>query len=628
MCGIAGHVGALTKSQSFELLNRQLEMLHHRGPDAKGVIAEEEFAFGHARLAIIDLQSGVQPMTYSDGELTITYNGEVYNYVELREELERLGRTFRTRSDTEVLLGAYAQWGEKMANRLNGMFAFAIFDKKTKSLFCARDPYGQKPFYYLHTGRNFFFASESRAFTAVPGFKNEVEPESLAHYLAFEGLYFDKSILSGVKKLPPGHFLTFRDGVLKVEHYFENVPVESRLSEEELIETVREKMRDAVRISFRADVPVGLLLSGGLDSTLVLALLREAYPSAKIGTFTIRNEDKTFDESHYAAQAAGLFGTEHSVFDMPFKTLRELASSLPGRFDEPQADPGILPKYYICKEVRKSMKVALTGDGGDEFFYGYLIFKAQRLARLYRMVPGAVHNWMVRPFVHSLPSKRGYMQKDFLLKQFAKGFPSSEAHRNFRWTCSYDETQLSLLLNPEVAEFSKLSWGLSYLNGLDRAAEKAGPVGRLAYKYQRTYLPDYVLVNSDRASMLNSVELRSPLLDTGLTRYVNEISDGIKMPGFRTKGLMKKIAAKYIPRDLIERKKVGFTVPIADLIREDLREEIEEIFSETRLKQQGLFNHGYVRNMLDLHFSARANLYKQIWTLYTLQKWLLERNSR
>lgn len=628
MCGIVGQVGPINKNEAVELLNRQLELIHHRGPDAKGTTVDNDFAFGHARLAIIDLESGVQPMTYASGNLVITYNGEVYNYLELRKELEAAGQVFRTHSDTEILLAAYAQWGESMVRRLNGMFAFAIYDKKAKTLFCARDPYGQKPFYYLHRGQELFFASESRAFAPVAGFKNDVDRESIAHYLAFEGLYFDRSILSGVKKLPPGHTLSFQAGKLEVKNYFVSVPEEKIKSEDELIETVHAKMKDAVRISYRADVPVGLLLSGGLDSTLVLALLRDVYPSAKISTFTIRNEDKTFDESHYAAQAAALFKTEHSVFNMKFDVLRDLASSLPGRFDEPQADPGILPKFFICREVSKTMKVALTGDGGDEFFYGYLIFKAQRLAQLYRMMPGAVHSMFVRPLIHSLPSRSGYMQKDFLLKQFSKGFPSTEAHRNFRWTCSYDESQLAQLLTNDVREQATIGWGLNYLQQLDELASGAGNIGRLAYKYQRTYLPDYVLVNSDRASMLNSVELRSPLLDTELTRTVNQIADRIKMPGFRTKGFMKKIATKYIPNSLIERRKVGFTVPIADLLRKDLREELEDLFAETRLKQQGLFNHSYVRSMLDRHFSQQANMYKQIWTLYTLQKWLLERNSR
>jgi asparagine synthase (glutamine-hydrolysing) len=628
MCGIVGHVGpGLSADESNALIGRQLNLIRHRGPDGNGIYFGEQFAFGHARLSIIDLESGSQPMMYADGNLTVTFNGEIYNYVELREELEKVGFRFKTKSDTEVLLASYHRWGEDMVKRLNGMFAFAIYDKRDQVLFCARDPLGQKPFYYTHVNGVLHFSSESRAFNVIPGFAGDVDPVSMAHYLTFESLYFDRSILANVKKLPPGHRMRFKKGTIKIDSYFESVPHEGTVPDNPE-EFIHDKMKEAVRIAFRADVPVGLLLSGGLDSTIVLALLRHNYPSAKISTFTIRNEDKTYDESHYAKQAADLFGTNHTMFNMKFETLRDLASSLPGQFDEPQADPGVLPKYFICKEVSKHMKVALTGDGGDEFFYGYLIFKAQRLASFYRWMPGPLHQFFIHPMIKSIPTKIGYMQKDFLLKQFAKGFPAREAHRNYKWTCAFDESQLANLFTPELARSVQIDFGLKFLEELDQKAMESGQVGRLAYKYQRTYLPDYVLVNSDRASMLNSVELRSPLLDVELVRALNALPDSLKMPGFRTKGFMKKIAQRYLPQDLIERRKVGFTVPIADLIRRDLRPELEELFSTAQLRKQAIFNPEFVHSMLQRHFDGKANLYKQIWTLYTLQKWLLERKSR
>ncbi len=625
MCGIIGHIDpGLNRDQSIEVLNQQLKSLQHRGPDGHGVEVTPDYAFAHARLAIIDLETGQQPMrgNFKGKDLSLVFNGEIYNYIELKAELSELGQSFRTTSDTEVILAGYAQWGLEVLNRLNGMFAFSLYDHSTKILIAARDPYGQKPYFYWHQGEKFYFGSEARVFHSAPGFKSELDVESVSNYLAFEGLYFDRSIYKGLKKLPPGHYLTFKNGQCEVRRYFHNIPSHKITSEAECIENIHDLMKDAVRISFRADVPVGILLSGGLDSTMVLALLRHVYPEKKITTFTIQNEDPTYDESHYAKQAADLFKSEHRNFPINLEISRELALSVPEMLDEPLADPGILPRYFVTRELRKHHKVALTGDGGDEFFYGYLVFKAQQLSKLYRHVPSWMHGALVKPLVSIIPAQSGYMRKDFLLKQFMKGYPASEAHRNYRWTSSYMPEDL----NQMMAVSPQPEFGLRYLEELDEQSKNSGHLARFAYKYQNTYLPDHVLINSDRTSMLNSVELRCPLLDTRLTRELNRLHDNIKMPGFTTKHFMKKIARNYLPDDLIERKKVGFTVPIADLLRKDLRDEVARVFHPDLLKRQGLFNAHHVADMVERHNSGKENLYKPLWTLYSLQKWLIKNN--
>jgi asparagine synthase (glutamine-hydrolysing) len=626
MCGIVGQVGVdASEDKKRSTLLTQLQALAHRGPDGHGVLVDPRFGFGHARLAIIDLQSGAQPMTYARGRYTITFNGEIYNYVELKKELSERGMTFSTTSDTEVILAGYAAWGEDLFPKLNGMFSLAIFDKENDKLVLARDPYGQKPLYYFQKGRELHFASELSAFKNLESISLEVDPESISHYLAFESFYRERTIYKNVKKLTAGHILVYQKGQMRIRRYFYNIPQRKYQLLEDAETYVRKSLQESVKIAFRADVPVGILLSGGLDSSLVLGLLREAYPTQEIHSFTLQNEDVTYDESHYAAQAAKLFSTKHQNFRVSLGEIGSLAQEVPGLLDEPQADPGILPKYYICKQVRKDVKVALTGDGGDEFFYGYLIFKAEQMAKAYKLIPSWVHSKVLKPLAERLPSQEGYMRKDFLIKQFMKGFPAPDSQRNFNWTRSFSPEEVQdLLMDKSSSKHQGILEGFDLFETLHEEAKGSGRLGAFAYRYQMTYLTDYILCNSDRAAMLNSVELRSPLLDVKLTQQLNLIADHIKMKGLSTKYLMKRIARHYLPENLIHRKKIGFTVPIASLLREDFKPTLQDHFNPSRLQSQGLFDPKAVQTLLDRHFSGKENLYKPIWTLYTLQSWLLK----
>ncbi|HSD00463.1 MAG TPA: asparagine synthase (glutamine-hydrolyzing) [Casimicrobiaceae bacterium] len=623
MCGIVGRVGAIGPLGDAEsLLRRQLASLHHRGPDDSGCAIDRHWMFGHARLAIIDPEHGQQPFASADGQLVITFNGEIYNYLELREELVGAGHAFRTTSDTEVLLTGFRQWGEAVLDRIDGMFAFAIYDKTTQTLFCARDPYGQKPFFYHEDGGTLSFSSECRTFELLPGWKRDVDPASLADFLAFESLPFDRSIFRGIRKLPPGYCLRYANGRVAIRRYFESVPSDGPPSATPAdTETeVHALLREAVRRTFRADVPVGLLLSGGLDSTMVLALLREVHPAVSLRSFTIRNVDASFDESAAAATVAKTFETAHTIVTAEPATLATIASDLPARLDEPQADPGILPKFLICREIARSNKVALTGDGGDEFFYGYAIFNAQRAARYAKLLPGALHRQVIRPLTQALPASSRYMSIEFRLKQFAKGFPAPDHLRNFYWTCAFADHELPHLLRSEHQDLTDLREQFERLH--ERWNVARGPIGRIAYLYQQQYLPDYVLANSDRASMQNSVELRTPFLATDLVRKLNSLPDSIKMRGGTMKSLLRSIARKTLPPEIARRRKMGFTSPVAALIRGPLKQEVMEYLGEGYLRRQGLFREAYVAGLLDDHFANRHNRYKQIWILFMLQKWL------
>ena len=542
----------------------------------------------------------------------------------------RAGHTFRTNSDTEVLLTGYAHWGAEVLQKLDGMFAFALYDKRTRTLFCARDPYGQKPFFYHVANGRLAFSSECRTFELLTGFHSAIDAASLVDFLAFESLPFDRSIYSGVKKLPPGHSLSWQDGKLLVAPYFESVPgVDVAAGDGPAHDAdVHALLRQSVKRTFRADVPVGLLLSGGLDSSMVLAILREVHPSVPLKTFTIRNVEHSYDESALAAMLAKRFGTEHVVVTADRPALAAIASSLPSMLDEPQADPGILPKYMICGEIARTTKVALTGDGGDEFFYGYAPFRAQRLAGMVKLLPDALHRYGVRPLTQLLRASNRYMSFDLKAKQFAKGFPAPDYLRNFYWTCAFSRPDLALLLLERNQHFDDLTrqfgllkarWGKVDTLGANGAG---GSIGRLAYQYQQQYLPDYVLANSDRASMLNSVELRTPFLAVDLVRKLNSLPDSVKMRGGETKTLLRRLAARILPQEIAKGRKVGFTAPVASLVRNELKEEVMEFLGGPYLRRQGLFHEPYVARLLHEHFTGRHNHYKQIWVLFTLQKWL------
>ncbi len=627
MCGIVGQVGGIDSADRAEAqLRRQIALLHHRGPDDTGLVVDPAFAFGHARLAIVDPEHGQQPFASADGQLVVTFNGEIYNYVELRDELRALGHAFRTTSDTEVLVTGYREWGRGVLDRIDGMFAFALYDRRGGELFCARDPYGQKPFFYRVDGARFAFTSECRTFAELPGFRAELDLASLADFLAFESLPFDRSIYRGVRKLPPGHWLTWGRAGVATGRYFDSHPTDGPLATpRDAVEgEVAARLSASVKRTFRADVPVGLLLSGGLDSSLVLALLREIHPSVPLATFTVRNVDPSFDESVPAAALARHFATTHTEVVAEPAELASIARELPSRLDEPQADPGLLPKYLVCREIARTRKVALTGDGGDELFYGYAVFRAERVARWANRLPAALHRRVTEPLARQLRGSHGYLGLDLKAKQFAKGLGVPDPLRNFHWTSPFPLRELRALVRPARLDASDVEVELGRL--AERWSRARGRAGRLAYLYQQHYLPDYVLANSDRASMMNSVELRTPFLAADLVRYVNALPDAVKMPAGETKALLRRVARGRLPDDILRRPKKGFTAPVASLVAGELKDEILTFLGPGHLRQQGLFEEASVARLLDEHFAGRHNHYKPIWVLFMLQKWLYARN--
>lgn len=621
MCGIAGFYDeTLSIGKKRELLDLSLKSISHRGPDGDGVFFEGPIALGHKRLSIIDLASGAQPLISSDDKYVITFNGEIYNYRDLKKDLEREGCVFRTHSDTEVILNGYKVWGKQVSQKLNGMFSFLIYDRQENSFFAARDPFGQKPFFYFWDQSRFYFGSEARIFKEWKHLPISISASAITHFLSYESFYGDQTIYQNVKKLKPGHHLHFQGGKVSIEPFFFSCPSNFKVDEAEAVDELDRLLLNSVKRTFEADVPVGLLLSGGLDSSLVCAYAKDLFPERPFTAFHIANQSRSFNESHYAVKVADQFNLKLNKIDLDLVQLSELAQSLPGQFDEPMADPGVLPKYLVSREIRKEFKVALTGDGGDELFYGYLIMKAEKFAQIYKKVPAWIHEKCIQKGAQLVPSSTNYMNVGFLLRNFLKGFPSEDAFRSVKWMVSFSDADLKgLLLNLDE---TTLADSLREVQEIYDLPKESTYMGKFAYRLQKTYLPDYVLANSDRTSMLNSLELRTPLLDVQLASFVNSLSDDLKMPGLQLKYLMKKVAERRLPKDVIYRKKMGFTVPIGELLRSELRKDFEETFDESKIRRQGFFRSSMIQDIWRRHQGGRENLYKPLWTLYSLQKWL------
>ena len=537
MCGICGYCGDPGVAEPREVLRAMRDTLTHRGPDGAGEFIGEGVGLGHRRLSIIDLEGGTQPMENEDGSLVLVFNGEIYNYLELKPDLERRGHRFRTTSDTEVILHLYEELGPRCVEALNGMFAFALWDQGRRRLLLARDRLGKKPLYYQQQGGSLIFASELKALRRHPRVRAEVSAAALDDYLAYGYVPYDRCILEGVRKLPPGCLLRWEKGAVRLERYWDvDFPEASGPDEATWLEELEQLLRDAIRIRLRSDVPLGVFLSGGIDSSGIAALA-STEGAGRIKTFSIGFEEQDYDELAYARLSAERYGTEHHeliVRDHDLSVLPELMYHL----DEPFADPSALPTYYVCREARKHVTVCLSGDGGDEVFAGYTRYRqAQRHGRWDALrglgvnrLCGAVCGWVPR----AVPG-RGTLER--LAAQGAQryalqvGIFSAQERRDLLTGSNRTEVQ------PDGALFAPYF-------GSDVECDL---VTRLQHADQKTYLPDDILVKVDRMSMQNSLEVRAPLLDYRVVEFANSIPSALKLPEGRLKGLLKKMLAPYLP---------------------------------------------------------------------------------
>jgi asparagine synthase (glutamine-hydrolysing) len=624
MCGIYGYLSPCTIDPA--VLRRMGHTLRHRGPDDEGEVilnsAEVSVGLGHKRLSIIDLSpAGKQPMSNEDETIWITFNGEIYNFQEIRKNLEGKGHTFRSHSDTEVVVHLYEELGTKCLDELNGMFAFALWDAKQQSLFLGRDRVGKKPLHYCIAGGHFAFASEIKALLQYPMVSRELDLTSLNKYLAFEYVPAPNSIFKAIKKLEPGHYLLCRNGEVVVSQYWdipmEDYPVSDR-TEPQYIDELKELLERAVTVRLVADVPVGLFVSGGLDSSLVAALARRAKDNLEC--FSIGFEEASFDESHYAQQIARSLGIKHHLKIFSAKDMLSMVQRLPGVLDEPLADPSILPLYLLSQFASAHMKVVLSGDGGDELFAGYQTYQAHKIVTFYDALPGFVKD-TIKALASHLPVSHRYLSLDFKLKQFLKGVGVSSEVRFFLWRGAFSNAERSELLSPEVRRELQKENAYEEIYRYVRRSGLTKELERILYLSMKLYLQDNNLVTVDRASMANGLEVRSPLLDRDVVEFVCRLPMEYKLNGLKTKYILKKAAEEFLPRNIVYRKKKGFGVPLAQWLTGDLREFMLDHLSRERIQRQGIFHYPYIKQLINEQVTKAKDNREPLWTLLVFQMW-------
>jgi asparagine synthase (glutamine-hydrolysing) len=605
VCGICG-IASTNGSAVADRVAAMSATLVHRGPDSFGEFSVGDVALAARRLSIIDLETGDQPIANEDGTLHVVQNGEIYNYRELRRELERAGHRFRTQGDTEVLLHLYEEQGDRFAERLRGMFAIAIWDARRRRLVLARDRFGIKPLYYRATEGELAFASELRA---LP--RGEIDPDALEAFLAFNSIPAPLTIFREIRKLPPGHLLIWEDGRVDVRRFARPAPIEEIREDEEaeLVEELRSRLRDSVRAHLVSDVPVGVLLSGGVDSALLAALAAEESSEA-LRTFSIGFEERSFDELAGARLVAERYGTQHRELVLrPDAAL--LLPALADAFDEPFADSSALPTYLVSQLAASDVKVALSGEGGDELFGGYYTYAADLLAA---RVGGLAR--LAGPLVERLPTSTSRASFDYKAKRFVRAahLPPLERHHGWKEIFSPD-------LRAELTGGPSAFDPVDILRDRYRETEGADELARLQDVDLGIYLVDDLLVKTDRASMAHSLEARVPYLDTVVTNLALALPTRHKIRGLAKKVLLRKAAAPLLPREIVHGKKRGFSIPAAAWLRGELEPFARETLSRETLQRQGFFSPEVVARLLDDHVAGRDDRSRQLWGLLAFTLW-------
>jgi len=621
MCGICGVAGG-EPAEGRELVGRMCAAMAHRGPDDDGSIHREGVTFGIRRLSIIDVEGGHQPIRNEDSTIWVVQNGEIYNHLELRKVLVAAGHRFATQSDTEALVHGYEEWGEAIVERLNGMFAFAVLDLRRGRVLLARDRMGIKPLHYAVDGRRLVFASELKALLCDPRLRRELDPVAIDEYLALEYVPSPRSMVRGISKLPPAHTLEWwlGSGIHRLHRYWsptlgeeEAPPRKPRL--EELCEELRQVLRESVRKELISDVPLGVFLSGGIDSSAVTAMMSQLGGDVK--SFSVGFADRSFDESRYARKVANHLGTEHHELTLEPTMLLDLIPKLPVLLDEPLGDASIIPTYLLSAFTRGHVKVALGGDGGDELFAGYPTVQAHRLAGYYNRAPRLLRRGLIEPVVRRLPVSRDNLSFDFRAKRFVSGasYPLPERHQ--RWMGSFAAEERTALLSEEMRDHLSSA----HMPADHDAARPREPLNQVLLMDMRLYLENDILVKLDRASMMASLEGRVPLLNNDFVEYATRLPLDMKLRGLRSKFVFKRALRGLLPNSILNRPKKGFGIPVANWFRGPLKEQMLSVLSPERVARKGFFDPAAVGALVGDHLSGRRDNRKQLWTLFVFELW-------
>ena len=620
MCGIVGIVRNDGKPADEQLLSRMCNAIRHRGPDEDGFYVNHSVGLAMRRLSIIDLKSGQQPIHNQDRSSWIVFNGEIYNYLELREKLEKLGHTFYTNSDTEAIVHAYDQFGTDCPKHLRGMFAFAIWNERTQELFLARDRVGKKPLLYAHVNGGLIFGSEFSALLLHPDVSREIQPEALDYYLSFMCIPAPLTAYKAIRKLEPGHWLRWRRGEIQVQRYWQpDFTKKLNISEEEAGERTVEILREAVRVRLMSEVPLGAFLSGGVDSSAVVALMSQE-SSDRVKTFSIGFEEQDFSELHHARRIAEHVGAEHHEFIVRPDAV-EVLPILVEHYGEPYADSSAVPTYYVARETRKHVTVALNGDGGDESFAGYERYIAMGLTEKYRRVPSFLRESVIKETVNLIPSPPTSRSRVRSAKRLLEAVSLPKVDRYTHWVSVFNERTKLPLYSDFFREQTRAADATGLLAEWFKRANGIGILDAMLLTDQMTYLPNDLLVKVDIATMAVSLEARSPFLDHHVIEFAASLPQKLKLRGLTSKYLLKKVLRKLLPSENLNRRKMGFGVPIGHWFRGKMQPFLREVVLSEKALRRGLFKPEAVRQLIESHTRGERDHSHQLWTLLMLELW-------
>jgi asparagine synthase (glutamine-hydrolysing) len=593
----------------------------HRGPDEDGVYLNGSVGLAMRRLSIIDLAGGQQPIHNSDKSKWIVYNGEVYNYRDLRKGLEERGHELYTSSDTEAVLRLYDEEGPDSLRHLRGMFAFAIWDERDQSLFLARDRVGKKPLLYSHQPNgDLIFGSEFNAVLQHPAVSREIDTQAIDQYMSYLCVPAPRTAFKNIRKLEPGHWLRWKDGRIETHRYWlPDFSKKIKISEEEAIEETTRIVRESTRLRMISEVPLGAFLSGGVDSSTIVALMSQE-SSQPVKTFSIGFEEQDYSELKYAKRVAEHVGAEYNEFIVKPNAL-EILPTLVEHYGEPYADSSAVPTYYVSRETRKHVTVALNGDGGDESFAGYERYAAMLIAERYRQIPAVLRKTLVEAPVGLLPASEVRRSRVRDAQRFLSAANLPRTERYQRWMSAFDRVAKDKIYTEQFRETLHASDDAAVLDKWFARANGSGVLDAAMLTDQMTYLPNDLLVKVDIASMANSLEARSPLLDHHVIEFAASLPENLKMRRFETKSLLKKVASRLVPREVIYRRKMGFGVPVGKWLRNEMKDYVRDVLLSPTALARGIVKPDAMRAFVNEHISGERDHSFQIWTLLMLELW-------
>ena len=644
MCGICGEIDFDHKGIKPEVIKRMCEVLAHRGPDDEGMVfikggqyAEVkksstlfkgengfEVGLGHRRLSIIDLsETGHQPMCNEDASVWIVFNGEIYNFQEIKERLEKKGHLFKSKSDTEVILHSYEEWGVECLSHFRGMFAFAIWDSRLQQLFMARDRLGEKPLVYFRQNGHFAFASEIKALLQVPDVERKVNDTAIHHYLTYQYVPSPDTIFEGMQKLPPAHYLLYgRDGNLKIERYWKlhfNSTHQTYPDLQELNDRIRTELEESVRLRLISDVPLGAFLSGGVDSSLIVGMMAKL-SGRPVKTFSIGFEEKDFDELAYAKLVSKHFSTDHHEFIVKPNAI-EILPKLVWYYNEPFADASAIPTYYVAKMTKDFVKVVLTGDAGDENFAGYPRYLRSKWVALFTKIPEKLRKELMPALVRRFSSLHWREKTLNRLADFMELLSHDQARNYAEQIKIFNAKEKNDIYTKEMAHYVAKVDSLDFLSEKYEEIETDNLLDKLLYLDINSYLPEDLLVKMDIATMANSLEARVPFLDHKLMEVVAGIPSHFKLKGSISKFILKKTFSDFLPEAVLKRKKMGFGVPISRWIKNELRDYVYEVLLDRKTLNRGYFKKEGIERLLEEHIASRYDHSAKIWALLFLEIW-------